>query len=259
MAYETQDPKEQDPLPRSREAVDWWLRKWGRDAVVEGKEPLTWEDVQRLIMVNGGTAEELNLSRRRIRGENLIGANLRGAYFLGADLQSASLVGANLQGTNLRFANLQDAWLTLAELQSANLWEANLQDVHLSGAKLQGANLREAHIEGANLRNAELQGANLQEVKISPLTNLEGVKWDHKYISALERDGDYENASAVYRRLKEWYRGSGMLTIAGEFHYREQEASHKAQGQRLVRQFKEGLAAAWRRLKRGDVSAPTKE
>jgi hypothetical protein len=246
---QTPRPDEKGPLPRSREAVDWWLKKWERT------EPLTWEDVERLRMVNGGTAEELNLSRRRIRGENLIRANLRGAYFLGADLQSASLVGANLQSTNLRFANLQDAWLTLAELQSANLWEANLQDVHLSGARLQGANLREAHIEGANLRNAELQGANLQEAKISPLTNLEGVKWDAKYISVLEQRGEYEAASGVYRRLKEWHRARGMLTIAGEFHYREQEASRKAKGQRLIRQFKAELAEAWRRLKGKDTSA----
>jgi len=181
---ETQRPEEQGPLPRSQEAVDWWLKKWGRDTVVEGKEPLTWEDVERLIEVNGGTAEGLHLVERDM---------------LGADLRGADLAGASLQG--------------------ASLWEA------------------------------KLQGASLEGARISPGTNLEGVEWDPKYISALERRGDYEAASAVYRRLKEWYRGAGMLSIAGEFHYREREASHKAGWQRSGRQFKTELVAAWRRFR----------
>ena len=58
--------EEQAPLPRGREAVDWWLKKWGRS------EPLTREDVQHLIKVNGGTANELALSRRRKRFSAII-------------------------------------------------------------------------------------------------------------------------------------------------------------------------------------------
>ena len=58
--------EEQAPLPRGREAVDWWLKKWGRS------EPLTREDVQHLIKVNGGTANELALSRRTFRTHLLV-------------------------------------------------------------------------------------------------------------------------------------------------------------------------------------------
>jgi hypothetical protein len=42
-----------------------------------------------------------------------------------------------------------------------------------------------------------------------------------------------------------------MLTIAGEFHYREREAARKAEWQRLGNEFKEfkrKLVAAWQRL-----------
>jgi hypothetical protein len=68
---EEEREEKQGPLPRSREAVDWWMKKWGRDAVVEGKEPLTREDVERLIEVNGGKAEGLDLNFRDMRGINL--------------------------------------------------------------------------------------------------------------------------------------------------------------------------------------------
>ena len=47
------------PPPHTREAVECWLRKWGRDAVIDGKEPLTKEDIERLTEANGGTSEGL--------------------------------------------------------------------------------------------------------------------------------------------------------------------------------------------------------
>jgi uncharacterized protein YjbI with pentapeptide repeats len=315
MPDETQDQKEKGPLPRSREAVDWWLKKWGRDSVVEGIEPLTREDVERLIGVNGGTAQGLDLFSRNMQGidlirvnlegANLTGATLKGAQLRGANLRAvhmsevdlseaylqeaglheailltsdlcrADLVGADLQGaaladaclfeTKLSGANLKDASLDnsdlrsadlqYADLQGASLYRANLHGASLDMANLQGADLWEANLQGADLRWAKLQGASLAGAIISPDTNLEGVEWDLKYISAPEQRGNYEAASEVYRRLKEWHRARGMLTIAGEFHYREQEASRKAKGQRLVRQFKAELAAAWRRLKGKDTSA----
>jgi len=198
--------EEKGPLPRTSEAVDWWLKKWGRT------EPLTREDIERLIEVNGDTAKELNLGGRDMRGADLISANLQGADLYEADLQGASLAGAKLQGADLSWANLQ----------------------------------------GADLRDANLQGAELQGVKISPATNLEGVKWDPKYINVLERKGEYEAAEAVYRRLKEWYRGAGMQTIAGEFHYREMEAKSKAgwrQSWREIKQFGRGFGQLWTEFK----------
>lgn len=46
----------------------------------------------------------------------------------------------------------------------------------------------------------------------------------------------------VYRHLKEWHEGAGMLTIAGEFHYREEIALSKRQWQHLCSEFKELLS-----------------
>ena len=101
MATEEPRQEEQGPLPRYREAVDWWLARWGRT------ELLTREDVERLIEANGGTAE--------------------GLYLVSRDLQDADLRYANLQGANLWRANLQGADLSGAKLQGADLFGADLQ------------------------------------------------------------------------------------------------------------------------------------
>ena len=267
------DPECQDdrgPLPRDRAGVDWWLRKWGRT------EPLTRQDVERLIEANGGTAEELYLARRNIQGASLIRANLQHAILSGANLQGADLIGANLQGTDLSGANLQGADLSGADLQGADLRIANLQRAYLRGADLQGASLIgadlqgaelvsanlqgarliEANLQGARLIEANLQGARLQGAQISQATNLEGVEWDTKYTNILESEGNYYEASVVYRRLKEWYRGAGMQTIAGDFHYREKEAESKAGWQRFWREIGGGILTAWRGLKGEDHDAP---
>ena len=94
--------EEQAPLPRGREAVDWWLKKWGRS------EPLTREDVQHLIKVNGGTANELALSRRNLQDASLGDSNLRGARLWRTNLRHASLGYANLYGADLSYPESTD-------------------------------------------------------------------------------------------------------------------------------------------------------
>jgi hypothetical protein len=239
--------------------VDWWLKKWGRDAVVAGTEPLTREDVERLIEANGGTAAGLYLPLRDLRGINLGLRTDQEGKSQPFKLQGIVLADSNLKQAELGFANFNGADLARCNFQGAGLYGADLRQANLFGADLHGANLREAKLQGSRLAESDLHNTKMWWVEISRDTDLEGVKWDKGYFSVLEREGDYEAATALYRRLKEWYRGAGMLTIAGEFHYREQEANRKAQGRRLGRQFKEGLAAAWRRLRGEDVSAPTKE
>jgi uncharacterized protein YjbI with pentapeptide repeats len=233
--------------------------------VVDGKEPLTREDVERLIEVNGGIAEGLFLRRRDMRRINLWGgldsehdvqpfqfqdvdlswsnlqeadlswADLEGARLFRSVLQGVDLLRANLRNAYLREANLQRAYLQDVNLQDANLETANLQSGMLVDANLQRANLREANLQGANLSHSDMRGADLRgadlrhaylaKVQISSETNLERVKWDSKFISGPEWNGDYETAIALYRQLKEWYDRAGMRDIAGQFHYRERESN----------------------------------
>lgn len=251
-------PQEKDRLPRTREAVDWWLKKWGRQAVVDCQEPLTREDVERLIEVNGGTAEGLYLPERDLSAINLYPSDshghlqpfdLRGAILARCVFQKALMFSIDLQEADIAWANLQGACLYGADLRGANLFSADLSNAYMAEVKLQGA----------KLTHADLRDANLKWVEISQETDLEDVKWDKDYISVLERQGDYEAAIALYRRLKEWYRGAGMLKIAGEFHYREMEAQRKAGRQQLwkeikqfgdeFKEFKEQVASEWKKLR----------
>ena len=91
--------------------------------------------------------------------------------FLGADLRDANLVGADLNGIDLRDANLNDAILEGANLQkadlsNANLWGASLEKANLTATILKQADLSWANLAEANLGQAQLVGANLSAAKL---------------------------------------------------------------------------------------------
>ncbi|MBI4337972.1 MAG: pentapeptide repeat-containing protein [Chloroflexi bacterium] len=115
MGEGTGQPPPCEP-PRTREAVDCWLRHWGRHAQADGTEPLTREDVERLIEANGGTAQGLNLN----------GRNMRGIYLEHAVLVGADLSGADMSDAVLRFADLSDAKLVRTNLRRADLFRVTL-------------------------------------------------------------------------------------------------------------------------------------
>ena len=173
-------------MPRSREAVDWWLEKWGRQTVVSGDEPLSREDIERLIKVNGGTARDLDLTYRNLRG-------------------------LDLSEINLREIRLREADLNHADLRETDLFRVDLRD----------ADLFRADLRGAFLMQANLQGAYLLAVRMDDQTNLEEVEWGHDYLNAWERDKIYKNARAIYRQLNIWHQNHGFSDIAGEFLFRE--------------------------------------
>ncbi len=247
-------PQQECPPPRTSEAVDCWLRKWGRNAAVDGKEPLTREDVERLIEANGGTGDELELRQRDMQGADLYFAKLEGAFLRMASLQGANLTGANLQGAHLEEANLQSAQLRRAGLQGAYLTGAELQDADLEGTKLQdarlelanlqgtnlfsakfqGAYLNDANLQDANLGHVNLHGADIQGIHISRETNLEGVIWHKGYVLPSEDKGYFGATQSTYRALKTWHQEHGFYDIAGEFHHREMVCRRKQAQQEFV-------------------------
>ncbi len=247
-----QPPQEpQGPLPRTREAVDVWLRRWGRDAQAEGTAPLTRDDVERLIAVNGGTAWGLDLSGRDMRGIALPHADLQGTDLSNADLQGADLMQANLQGAHLFAADLQRANLFGADLLGADLWVADLQGAHIREAKLQGADLVGADLQRANLFGADLQGADLRYVRLNGETDLEEAVWDRGFVSVLERQGGFGGAQSSYRLLKTWHQEHGFYDIAGEFHLREWVSRRKEAQQEFIQPLdKNSLWAFLKSLRR---------
>ncbi|ELS30725.1 MULTISPECIES: PAS domain S-box protein [Pseudanabaena] len=104
------------------------------------------------------------LEQYRVGQRNFAGLNLRGAYFVKADLQKADLSGAALNGSNCSHANFQSANLRGADLRGADLHDANLQYADLRGADLRGADLREANITEAIFDDSNLLGALISNV-----------------------------------------------------------------------------------------------
>ena len=118
------------PLPSISEAVDWWLKQWGRKDVLSGGEPMSREDVEQLICANGGTAAGLDLNFRNLHSANLSGMDLREASFqatdLGrADLRDADLFRADLRGAFLMQANIRSAYLLAVRIDD----QTNLEDI----------------------------------------------------------------------------------------------------------------------------------
>ena len=118
------------PLPRTSQAVDWWLKQWGRNDVLSGYEPMSREDVEGLICANGGTAAGLDLTFRNLRSANLSGMDLREVLFqaadLGrADLREADLFRADLRGAFLMQANIKSAYLLAIRIDD----QTNLEDI----------------------------------------------------------------------------------------------------------------------------------
>jgi hypothetical protein len=87
-------------------------------------------------------------SKPKVPVISLEGADLWGANFTGAHLESANLAGADL-----RRANLSDGWLLFTDLSGADLENADLSGVHLHVV-----DFREADLRGAiGITNEELE------------------------------------------------------------------------------------------------------
>ena len=212
------------PPPRSREAVNRWLTRWGRQRILDHLEPFRFKDVTDLIRVNGGTAEDMDLSRRDLHDIDLS---------VPPPDEPTNLVGIILRGAELQGANLARVRLNRADLRGAELADCNLSDAELRGALLVGAVLIGAHLEdsdlsGADFSRANLCGAHLKGAIISPETNLQEVEWDPGFQNVLERDRHFDEAADLYTELKEWYRRNQIHAMADQFQYREGEARTKA-------------------------------
>jgi uncharacterized protein YjbI with pentapeptide repeats len=118
-----------------------------------------------------GEAELLNVEDAQVvlDDADLVGANLKDAFLLDAELgfinfAGANLAGADLSGSDLQFANLRGANLAHAtpydtDLRFANLEGANLAYAELAGTLLGDANLADTNLRGARLDLAKLKGA----------------------------------------------------------------------------------------------------
>ena len=137
---------------------------------VENVELLTTEDTEE------DDDYKLQLIERIIAGEDLgndlVGADLSGAFLSRAILEGANLVEADLRRADLGEANLERAYLEGANLRGAYLGEADLRGADLRRADLVKANLMEANLEGANLVEANLENATVKDALFQSSTGI---------------------------------------------------------------------------------------
>ena len=150
-------------------------------------------------------------------------ANLQGANFYHAELEGALFRSAILEEANFGAAKLRGSNFVQAELEGANFYHAELQEANFEGANLQKANFSRAKLEGAIFKGANLKAARLDEADFRD-ARLEDVDWGHGYELDEGRDSA---AEVVYRRLKQYYNGTGQYALAGEFHRRELRMKRK--------------------------------
>ena len=116
------------------------------------------------------------------QGGGLIGADLRCAVLIGADLSGADLSGADLIGADLSSAVLRGAYL-----RGAILRVTDLRDADLTGAILTGAILRGATLRGADLRGADLRGALITEGAVAD--HIAGLAGGYRWHALRLQDG----------------------------------------------------------------------
>ena len=112
--------------------------------------------------LGGKAIPGVNLSGADLRGANFKKAVLDSANFQEADLRAASFWGANLGKANFRKARLNQADLSWAELQYADFREADCKGAAMLAAKLNHADLRGTHLHYSFLSGALFNEANLE-------------------------------------------------------------------------------------------------
>ena len=124
----------------------------------------------RSALLQGVALTDSNLSRLRLQGAWLIGANLRGSTVLMSDFSRANLSNADLRDiispgpfehAIMQRVNLGEVH-SLRALRGADLRSAVLQGTDLGGADLVGADLRDADLSSASFCGAQLHGADLR-------------------------------------------------------------------------------------------------
>ena len=121
-------------------------RQIAMEALFTGHGPVTFE------------GKEHNLSRSYLVGLFLENAIMPGVVLDGSDLRNAWLVGCNLESARLVLADLQEADLSRVDLRNSTLVNTNLTRAILRGADLRGADLSLADLKGAFLDGAKLDG-----------------------------------------------------------------------------------------------------
>ena len=123
---------------------------------------------------------------------NLVGIDLAGANFEGANMKLAFCRGGNLEGANFRNAtlygiNLEESNSKRADMEGASLEGAHLRKADLTSSNLKNTNMKLAKLQDGNLTQADLTGAlKLTLEQFEEVKSLQGTKLDSKILDKLK-------------------------------------------------------------------------
>ena len=150
-----------------------------------------------------------------------------------ARLEARARTGRPMEGFLLAKANLEDIDLVNRDgahayrLINSDLSRASLHRAHLFRLDLSGSKLFKADLSQANLHRANLDGCNLLGVKLRD-SSLDHIHWGKKLYQEKLAESRPEEAVAIYEQAEESARNIrrqcerlGMMSVAGEFYYRE--------------------------------------
>jgi uncharacterized protein YjbI with pentapeptide repeats len=103
------------------------------------------------------------------------GARMQGVNFGGSDMSRARLVGSVVDGANFCEALLPDSDWRMASAKGALLRRTALQGARLAGVNFSDAILQHADLRGADLRNSNLFGADLSRARLDAGVRFEGA------------------------------------------------------------------------------------
>jgi uncharacterized protein YjbI with pentapeptide repeats len=137
--------------------------------------------------------ESAVLDRADVRHVVLRHARLRDASLIGTDLTCADLSGSDLCGVSARDATWIRASLRDADLSGADLTEAKFAGTDFRGARLIGAQLarsrwKSIRVAGADLRGADLRDASLVRTDLRRV-RLDGALFDRARFSSCHMEG----------------------------------------------------------------------
>ena len=189
--------------------------------------PLDRNDLLKLIEVNGGTGEHIDLCGLDLSGIDMRGIQLGRIWLKDCSLKNALAqpmvtiggqelpprdlayghvlgqyqAGEKVGDCEVRLTNLEGALLIGADLSKADLRWANLSDAALAWCNLDGASLayadlsksklNQASLERTNLRYAVLDGASLENSRVLDAdlsgASLKGVSLEGVFLSPLTK------------------------------------------------------------------------
>ncbi|NQW18700.1 MAG: pentapeptide repeat-containing protein [Chloroflexi bacterium] len=189
--------------------------------VLNGDSPLTAGD-----LATGPVLQDWAEGKPSILNHEIVPTGFRSTIATHANFRRADLRYVEFDNSKLHWADFREAHLPNASFRGAVLERVDLRDAVASDCDFSAAQFTNVKTTHVDLRDSCMAGADLSGTHFDT-TFLTGIQWDEKFVVKQESVGEYQKSVIVYRELTRAHTTAGDRSLAGEFHYREEEAYRK--------------------------------